>query len=672
MKKIMAVLLAGVLILGQPLSGIGVRAQENTEEGQKDKTETVYVKADAEGNVQDISVETVLKNRNNGEEVPDYSTLSDIKNMEGDEEYTQNPDGTMLWDNNGEDISYKGKSSENLPVSVKVSYYLNGEKVTPEEIAGKSGAIRIRFDYENHTSETVTVNGKTVDVQTPFVLMSVMFLPSDTFSNIKVSNGKVMASGDDNIVVGYASPGLAASLKLESYGPTEDISVPEYVEITADASEFELGFTATVVTPGVFADMDTEDLNDVDELIDDMGALTDASGQLVSGTSEFFSGMKTFETYMAEYIKGVGAVKDGSNALTEGLATLNENKEALKTGAEALQGGLESLNGALAQIYLPTEEGMDNTAVSEAAKALAADGEKLAGLLTSIQESLTQMQTFTENASAYVTAVRENIGAAQNDLSLVNLSDMEAAANAAAKEQAGGALDAALASIPDEQLSAEEKAGIRAAVVDGINVSGTVSEAKGYVDAAAEKLAGIPDFEVPELSVNTAGIEGVVSDMTAKLEILKSYSDSLSDVKEKFADMGSALETLKSSVAQLETGSRQLTEGITAFNEGAAQLYEGAAALSSGASELTTAGESLNTGFSTLTQGAQALKEGVAAFDEEGIQSLGDLAGSELENLLTRIRAIKEADSRYDNFAGIRENQTGSVKFIIETAEIEK
>lgn len=89
-----------------------------------------------------------------------------------------------------------------------------------------------------------------------------------------------------------------------------------------------------------------------------------------------------------------------------------------------------------------TEEGMDNTAVSEAAKALAADGEKLAGLLTSIQESLTQMQTFTENASAYVTAVRENIGAAQNDLSLVNLSDMEAAANAAAKEQAGGALDA--------------------------------------------------------------------------------------------------------------------------------------------------------------------------------------------------------------------------------------
>lgn len=109
MKKVMAVFLAGILILGQSFSALEVRAQESTEEGRKDKTETVYVKADAEGSVQDISVETVLRNRNNGEDIPDYSTLSDIKNMEGDEEFTQDSDGMILWENNGENISYKGK-----------------------------------------------------------------------------------------------------------------------------------------------------------------------------------------------------------------------------------------------------------------------------------------------------------------------------------------------------------------------------------------------------------------------------------------------------------------------------------------------------------------------------------------------------------------------------------
>lgn len=681
MKRAAALLLIGVLILGQPFSAMGVQAQEaaeksqirdNAEDSREDKTETVYVKADAEGNVQEISVETVLKNRNNGKSLPDYSNLSDIKNMEGDEEFTQNEDGSILWENHGEDISYKGKSSESLPVSVRVSYYLDGEAITPDVLAGKSGTVRIRFDYENHTSQRVTVNGRNMEVQTPFVLMSMLFLPSDTFSNVRVTNGKVMAGGDDQIVIGYASPGLSDSLKLESYGPTEDVTVPDYVEVTADVSEFELGFTATVVTPGFFADMDTENLEDGDELISDMGKLTDASSQLVSGTSGYLTGIKTFQAYMGEYVKGVGAVSEGSDTLASGLAVLNENKEAVQDGAETLQSGLENLNGALAQITVPSFEGMDDTAFAEAAETLAADGEQLAVCLASAQESIVQMQTFMKNVSAYAETVQNNVSAARNELASAKPGDVEAAADAMAKEQAGSAVDAALAAIPEDKLSAEEKNAIRDAVVNGINISGISSEAENHILAAETQLAAIPDFEAPELSLDVSAIETLVGDMSANLEILQSYSESLSGIGDTFSEMESLLETLKSSVSQLESGSRQLTEGITAFNDGVSKLYEGASALNTGASELTTAGETLNDGVETLVQGAGALNDGVTAFDEEGVQSLDDLAGGGLENLLTRIRALKEADSRYNNFGGIREDQTGSVKFIIETAEIEK
>lgn len=681
MKRAAALLLIGVLILGQPFSAMGVQAQEaaeksqtrdNAEDSREDKTETVYVKADAEGNVQEISVETVLKNRNNGESLPDYSKLSDIKNMEGDEEFTQNEDGSILWENHGEDISYKGKSSESLPVSVRVSYYLDGEAITPDVLAGKSGTVRIRFDYENHTSQRVTVNGRNMEVQTPFVLMSMLFLPSDTFSNVRVTNGKVMAGGDDQIVIGYASPGLSDSLKLESYGPTEDVTVPDYVEITADVSEFELGFTATVVTPGFFADMDTENLEDGDELISDMGKLTDASSQLVSGTSGYLTGIKTFQAYMGEYVKGVGAVSEGSDTLASGLAVLNENKEAVQDGAETLQSGLENLNGALAQITVPSFEGIDDTAFAEAAETLAADGEQLAVCLASAQESIVQMQTFMKNVSAYAETVQNNVSAARNELASAKPGDVEAAADAMAKEQAGSGVDAALAAIPEDKLSAEEKNAIRDAVVNGINISGISSEAENHILAAETQLAAIPDFEAPELSLDVSVIETLVGDMSANLEILQSYSEPLSGIGDTFSEMGSLLETLKSSVSQLESGSRQLTEGITAFNDGVSKLYEGASALNTGASELTTAGETLNDGVETLVQGAGALNDGVTAFDEEGVQSLDDLAGNDLENLLTRIRALKEADSQYNNFGGIREDQTGSVKFIIETAEIEK
>ena len=55
---------------------------------------------------------------------------------------------------------------------------------------------------------------------------------------------------------------------------------------------------------------------------------------------------------------------------------------------------------------------------------------------------------------------------------------------------------------------------------------------------------------------------------------------------------------------------------------------------------------------------------------EHGIQELSDLTGTDLTSLANRIRALKKADGRYDNYGGICEGASGSVRFIIETDEI--
>ena len=65
---------------------------------QKDKTETVYVDANADGSAKKITVKDWLR-RNGDGEIMDFSNLKDIKNTEGDEEYTQNADGTITWEN---------------------------------------------------------------------------------------------------------------------------------------------------------------------------------------------------------------------------------------------------------------------------------------------------------------------------------------------------------------------------------------------------------------------------------------------------------------------------------------------------------------------------------------------------------------------------------------------
>ena len=74
--------------------------------------------------------------------------------------------------------------------------------------------MKIRFDYENST-----------DV--PFMVLSAAMLPADVFSDVEVTNGRVMDLGDQKAVIGFAFPGLMDRLKLVDYEPTAEIELPE-------------------------------------------------------------------------------------------------------------------------------------------------------------------------------------------------------------------------------------------------------------------------------------------------------------------------------------------------------------------------------------------------------------------------------------------------------------
>ena len=177
------------------------------------KDETVYVNASADGKASDITVSDHLSGSTDGK-IKDASTLKDIQNVKGDETFSGTGD-SMTWDGAGTDIYYQGTSSEDLPVSVKMTYYLDGKEIAPEDLAGKSGKVKIKVEYTNNSKKTVTVNGKEKEVTSPFVMMTGMILPTDHFANVTVDNGKVLGDGSRNVVVGFGLPGLADSLDLE-------------------------------------------------------------------------------------------------------------------------------------------------------------------------------------------------------------------------------------------------------------------------------------------------------------------------------------------------------------------------------------------------------------------------------------------------------------------------
>lgn len=179
-----------------------------TTPGGVDKSETVYAKANADGTVTETTVEAVLKARD-GATIPDVAALRDIINKEGDEEYTTGADNALTWQNSGSAITYEGKSDAALPVTTRVTYYLNGVETAPDDLAGQSGRVRIHFDYTNHTRETVTVDGQEYTVSVPFTAITAVILDGDKFSNVEADNGKVMELDGQTAVLGTAMPGLA-------------------------------------------------------------------------------------------------------------------------------------------------------------------------------------------------------------------------------------------------------------------------------------------------------------------------------------------------------------------------------------------------------------------------------------------------------------------------------
>ena len=567
---------------------------------QVDKAETVYVKANADGTARKVTVKDVLKNPGEGKTIEDQSDLKDIKNTEGEEEYTQKGD-TLTWENKGEDIYYEGTTDKELPVKTEIQYFLDGKEIKPEKLAGKSGKVTIRFNYENQTSQTVQVKGKDVETVTPFAVLSTVMLSEDHFSNIQVKNGKLVDMDGQTVVVGYAFPGLQESLNLTDYEATKDVEIPDYVEIQADATDFQLDFTATVVTNGLFKDLEEDDLKDLDDLKDSAEKFQDASNKLIDGAGQLLSGSETLQNYIKQYTDGVKAVDQGIGTLQSGVAALKENTAALQSGAAAVSDGLGQIAAVLDQ-----SDGIDQ---------IASAGEQI---------------------QQYAGGVQQAIGAAQAGLQAVDWKVVEQSAEDKAKEQVTAATKAALANV--DGLSEEEKAQIAEQIASQVDLDGVTAKADQQVEAASGILSKVPSLE-------NAG--------------------------DAFAGLGQ-ISTLADSIRQLSAGSAQLKEGVTAFNNGVGQLSDGIAALRTGSGQLAGSGDSLVQGCAALTEGLQALQKGMITFDEEGIQKIADLAGDDLQNVLTQIRALKKADGAYQSFSGLKEGQSGSVRFIIETDEISK
>lgn len=327
-------------------------------EQQVSKDETVYVNADASGSEQEITVSNWLKNAGTQKNLKDETVLENVKNVKGEETFEESGDA-ITWQTNGADIYYQGTTEKQLPVSMKMTYYLDGREISPEELKGQSGHLKIRIDYKNHAKKTVKVDGKKQEVYSPFVMVTGLILPDETFSNVVIDNGKVISDGQKNMVMGIAMPGLKESLGLNSEDfkeVSDDIQLPESVEITADVTDFTMGATFTIALSDLLDDMDWKNVTDFDTLKNSLNDLEDAALQLVDGSSRLSEGAETLGSSYEEFDQGVQTLKDGINTLQSGAGELKNGVDSYTAGADQLNAGIQQYLGADGELNVKVTE----------------------------------------------------------------------------------------------------------------------------------------------------------------------------------------------------------------------------------------------------------------------------------------------------------------------------
>ena len=671
------------------------------------KEETVYVIAGADGTPQKVIVSDWIKNPQKAKTIADKSDLKDIENTKGDETYTINEKKLMEWGADGNDIYYKGTSSEQLPVGVSIRYELDGAPIAPKDLGGKSGRLKMTFSYTNRQAEEVTINGKKEKIYVPFVMLTGMMLDNEKAGNVTVSNGKVINDGSRTYVAGFALPGMQESLGLDK----DKIKLPDTVEVTADVRDFELATTLTVAANQVFNDIDTAKLDKkTDELKKKLGELTDGVNQLADGTSQLYNGLSTLLDRSGELIDGVrelysGAeqLKDGSAALAKGAGDLSDGAEkldggvaALQSGAGKLQSGAGDLAGGAGQLddgvatlqgYIGTLAGglsqisansstlvsgarqVFQTLLAEADKQIAAAGlsadsltiDGYADTLNALTEQLSD-----ENAQklAYQTAYK-TVSATVNSQRGVIRQAVEAQVK---KQVTDGVLAAAGLGLDSDSYDAAVAAGQVPEEVQ-MQVSGAIASQMAGMDETIDAETDAQAAALIETNMQSDEVQAQIAEGVQKAAGGRQSLQALKAQLDSYSGFYYGIISYTDGVDQANAGAQEILGGTVSLKDGAQSLADGAGQLKGGTKELKSGADTLKAGSAQLKDGADALHSGAVTLDGgmlqlyNGIGTLNSGAGALLDGVTQLENGAQQLD------AGMQKLKKEGVDALVKAAD---
>jgi len=574
------------------------------------KDESIYAKLDNNGQVSKVIVTEHLQGTDE-KETTDKTRLTDINNINGEEKYT-NVDGKLVWESNGKDIYYQGKTKEELPITLSIKYYLDGEEKTISEMLGKKGSVKIVLKYTNNDKHSEYINGKYETIYTPFVVATTTIIPNTTNKNINVTNGKVIGNGTSSVVVMLSTPGLYESLGIDKLKGMDE------AVITYDTESFSLSSIYSVSTPKLVESSDLDIFNNIDGLYSSINTLVSSSNKIKSGSKQLLDGAEALNEGINKLHDGINKAYNGSKQITNGISNSinelkNDNSSALSDSQlayiknQATTGAKEQIQNTFTDEY---KENIANNTWNQVKENLNPNDQNVIQIVTnSVTSSVTN--AVSEAVQNYLTETGQ-------------LADY-------ATCEASNRTDASCLNVDYKALEYIKNAATTASTNAAKNTASQVSE---YV---AENIS-------KQVSANTA--------MQTALQVSQQVAGNVSE----------NVATQVASQAK-ETAKKETTESLET-------LLKALNELTSGLNEINTKMYDLDEGTSTLKNGIFSLDSGIGEFNSKGISKISNLVNGDVKSLEGKLKALGKLSANYGTFDDKENDTEGTTKIIMVVDEV--
>lgn len=317
------------------------------------KDESVYVILNADGSVSDVTVSDTLHNEDGFKNYQDTSDLTDVQNLKSDEA-VQKTDNGYTWTTDDTNVYYQGKSNAALPLETSISYELDGKQIDPDDLAGKSGHLKMTVNVTNTQKKEYTVNGVTYEVAKPFYTVVGGMFDNETFKNITIDHGMTQDDSSSNIAAAVMMPGLKDSLGQLLTGDLSSLNdyLFDSITIEADVTDFSsptMMMAASTDLSALKKEMKEDKLEGTD-LFSQLDELDAATQKLIDGSKTLYEGADQLKNGANQVNDGVGTLVNGTATLTDGTSQLAEGGQALVDGANQASAGAAALQAGLGQL----------------------------------------------------------------------------------------------------------------------------------------------------------------------------------------------------------------------------------------------------------------------------------------------------------------------------------